>query len=219
MARVSFSALIEAITGKLAGSVFQDSYQGFQIRTRVIPRNPRTQLQQLRRGEFGFITQTWRTLTPTQRATWIDAAPPGMQGINFYVQSNVNLIISGSTPTDTFTPGATPIDFPLVIASLAPPVFTIVASTPANIVPAGFNLVLSATPERPQSQLFTNDSSFSVLTSFASGSDFSAPDNIAFYWNQRFGDFTSHARISIKTFLINGVNGSRGPISESCEIF
>ena len=40
MARIAFTSMVEEIIGKLAGSVFQDSYMGIQIRTRASPRNP-----------------------------------------------------------------------------------------------------------------------------------------------------------------------------------
>ena len=90
IARISFTAIVAQIVRKLAGSVFQYSYGGFQIRTRVSPRNPQTQYQQLRRGDFGFLSQTWRNLSPTERQTFIDNAGTPPAALNLFVLSNVN---------------------------------------------------------------------------------------------------------------------------------
>ena len=218
MAKINFSALVEEIIGKLAGSVFQDSYQGYQIRSRVTPRNPRTSYQQLRRGEFGFLTSTWRDLTPTERQTWIDNAPPGMQGLNFYVQSNVNVILTGLPPMRDTTPGTIPEAFPITISELNPPAFTIQATTSLNIVPAGQNLLILATAERPPSQLFNNPSNFQPIVTFASGSNLTGGAPIGIEWRSHYGIMRGAYRICVKAVLIDAATGLRGPESIACAI-
>ena len=125
MAKVSFSALIEEIVGKLAGSVFQDSYGGFQIRTRVSPRNPQSNFQQLRRGEFGYISALWRTLSPTERQTFIDAAASPSGGLNLFIQSNVNLSLIGEPILSTYPTPTTPVEMPMEIVTYDGTLFTV----------------------------------------------------------------------------------------------
>src|SRR5215207_1934497 len=97
MARISFTAIVAEINGKLAGSVFQYSYGGYQIHTRVSPNNPQTQYQQLRRMDFGFVAASWRELTSLQRQTWVDGAVTEPEAFNLFVASNINLILAGET--------------------------------------------------------------------------------------------------------------------------
>src|SRR5213596_1553841 len=106
MARISFTAIVSEIVGKLAGSVFQSSYGGFQIHGRVSPRNPQSNYQQLRRGMFGFISATWRSLTNTERQTFIDGAVSPGGGFDLYVQSNVNLILVNEPMISAYNTGS-----------------------------------------------------------------------------------------------------------------
>ena len=139
MARVSFGALIEEITGKLAGSVFQDSYGGFQIRTRVTPRNPQTNYQQLRRGEFGFISSLWRALTNIQRQTWVDEAGTNPAALNLFIQRNVNLALIDEAVIPSFVSSTEPDGMSIDFVEVTPGTMTIIATgigpgTPDNLV-------------------------------------------------------------------------------------
>ena len=209
MARVIFSALVESITGKLAGSVFQDSYQGYQIRTRVSPKNPQTDYQQLRRGEFAFLSQGWRYLSSTERQTWIDNAPAGMQALNFYLQSNINLVLIGLAPVASYAADSTPSSFPLAIPTLGSGVLTVEASGSSSSVPADTKLLLQATYEKPPTRIFTNPSQYGPIVSFDEGTDLSSPVDISTDWIARYGQFTSAKRICLKSNLISKINGGR----------
>ena len=216
MARISFSSLVESITGKLAGSVFQDSYQGFQIRTRVSPRNPQSDYQQLRRGEFAFLSQGWRYLSDTDRQTWIDNAPPGMQGLNFYLQSNINLVLIGLAPVAAYAAAATPSAFELSIPVLDGSVFTVQAAGTPDTVPVDTSLLIQATYEKEVTKIFTNPSQYSPVISFPAGTVLSTPVDIAANWISRYGQFTSDKRICLASNLISVVNGARSAVSIIC---
>jgi hypothetical protein len=218
MARVNFSALISSITGKLAGSVFQDSYGGFQIRTRVSPRNPQTYYQQLRRGEFGYITQLWRGLTQPERDTWIAGAPSGMSGINFFVQCNVNLTLIEQSLISSFVGGTTPSAFPMTIAALGGGIFTIQASGAVTTVPAGLSVLVFATYEKAPSKIFTNPSQYTPVITYPPATDLSAPVSISAEWINRYGQFTSDQRICIKSVAIEHVSGFRSADTVYCAI-
>lgn len=210
MARINFTALIESLTGKLAGSVFQDSYMGFQIRTRVSPRNPQSYYQQLRRGEFAYITQTWRTLTVAQRKSWIDAATSPSGGLNLFIESNINLSLINENLLTSFVPAPTPAYMPLEIVTLGNSIFTVQASGITKQVPLNTKLLLYATYEKGVTKIFTNPSQYSPIASFGAGADFSIPVSIASNWISRYGQFTTNKRICIKSVLLSTMNGMRG---------
>lgn len=216
MARVSFSALVEEIVGKLAGSVFQDSYGGYQIRTRVSPKNPQTYLQQLRRGEFAYIAALWRTLTDEQRQSFTDAAVTPSGAFDLFISCNINVSLIGAPLISNYIPTSAPDAFPLMVVNLAPPVFRVMANSALQIVPSGTTLLLYATAEKAPTKIFTNPSQYQPIASFEEGYIFSDPVGIAGFWMDHYGQFTTDKRICLKTVLINNSNGMRGPESIIC---
>lgn len=216
MARVSFSALVEEIVGKLAGSVFQDSYGGYQIRTRVSPKNPQSYYQQLRRGEFAYISSLWRTLTAEQRQTFYDAAASPSGGFDLFVSCNINASLIGVDLISSYTPSDPPAAFPLAIVELSPPVFTVIANSELTEVPDGFSLLLYATTEKAPTKIFTNPSQYQPIAFFSAGYHFSDPVDIAPYWIEHYGQFTQDKRICLKTVLIKNDNGLRGEENIVC---
>jgi len=216
MARVSFSALIEEITGKLAGSVFQDSYGGYQIRTRVTPRNPQSSYQQLRRGAFGFISATWRNLTDIQRQTFIDAALTPPAALNLYIQSNVNLTLIQEPVINSYTTSPAPDEMIVEIYQLTPTSFKIRATGATTTVPAGHSLLIFATYEKEPTKIFTNPSQFSPIISFPAGTDVSVPTDITAAWQARYGQLREGFKICIKSATIDITNGNRTDNPISC---
>lgn len=218
MARVSFSAMVYEIVGKLGGSVFQYSYGGYQVHVRNSPRNPQTQYQQLRRGDFGFLSASWRNLTTVQRQTFIDAATSPSAAFNLFVSSNVNLILIEEPIIDTYTPTTTPIVMPVDVVDLSPGTFQIAASTGTTVVPAGSSLLIYSTNLKAPTKIFTNPSQYSPIKVFPAGTDISAPVSIKTEFNSRFGQITADQRLCIKSVLIDTTNGSRGVESFNCTI-
>ena len=218
MARVAFTSLMEEIVGKLAGSVFQDSYFGNQIRTRVSPRNPQTYYQQLRRGMFGYISANWRFLTTIERNSFISAAGSIPAALNLFVEANVNLSLLNLPPITFYTPSTTPVLFPIAISNFTAPLLEIVADSSLTIVPAGTNLLIFATSEKEPPKNFTNPSMYSPVVSYLAGSNLSTPLDISADWISRYGQFTSAKRICVKSVLIDTSNGNRGADSFSCAI-
>lgn len=216
MAKVVFSALIEEIIGKLAGSVFQDSYQGFQIRTRVTPRNPRSYYQQLRRGEFGYITSLWRTLTSAERQTWLSLAGSPGPAFNAFVHTNVNLSLLNIAPVkewQSHSPGTAPI--PTVIQS-TPSAFLVSATDPGYTLSADTSLIVHATYQREPQQVFNNKSMFSPIATFPSPFSPGTPFDILPQWKDRFGDFLPNKRQCIYFSVVSQINGSRNDSIIAC---
>jgi hypothetical protein len=218
MARISFSALVEEIVGKLAGSVFQDSYGGFQIRTRVSPRNPQTKYQQLRRGEFGFLSATWRTLTSIERQTFIDnAASPGA-ALNLFLQANVNLTLIEEPTITTYIPSSDPGDMQIEFQSVDTTQMMIKATGGTTVVPDGSKLLIQVTYQKAPTKIFTNPSQYGPVISFDEGTDLSIPTDILTEWQSRYGQLVADKRLCLKANLIDKSNGRRGADVVNCTI-
>lgn len=211
MARISFTAIVSEIVGKLAGTVFQYSYGGFQIHTRVSPNNPQTNYQQLRRGWYGFIRANWRNLSNTERASFNDNAPTPGEGFNFFTGNNINLILVSEPMISFYTPAATPDQFEFEITEAAPTTLTIKATGMITTVPTGMRLLLYSTAEKPPSRLFTNPSDYSPIIAIDEGTDLSTPYEVITDYNSRFGQITGEKYLAIKTVLIRKSTGDRGP--------
>jgi len=218
MARISFSALVEEIVGKLAGSVFQDSYGGFQVRTRVSPKNPQTQYQQLRRGEFGYLSAGWRFLTDPQRQTFIDAASTPPAALNLYLQSNINLTLIEEPTITTYVTSTTPETMQIDLLSANNGAVIIQASGAVTTVPAGLKLLVQLTPRKEETKIFTNPSQYSPVISYDEGTDLTVIQNIISEWQARYGQMQSTGRIALKASLVDKSNGNRGTESFSAVV-
>lgn len=210
MAKVSFSGLIASITGKLGGSVLQNSFGGYQIRTRVSPRNPRSGFQQLARGDLAFIAGAWRSLTPTQQQSFIDNATTPGQGFNLYSGSNINLGLVDKPPITTYVPTAPPAAFPLIFTDASGPNLTIQATGPVFTVPAGYSLLIAATANYPRSKFFVPQSAYNIIAVLPEGTDLSVDYNLKSNYLARYSSFNIGQKISLRSCLIDTSNGSRG---------
>lgn len=216
MARISFSPLVEEIVGKLAGSVFQDSYGGWQVRTRVTPRNPQSTYQQLRRGEFGFLSASWRGLTSIERQTFIDnAASPGA-ALNFFLQANVNLTLIEEPTITTYVPSSDPGTMQLEFIEASPSILEVIATGSPLVVPAGTKLLVQVTTDKPQTRIFTNPSMYSPIISFDEGTDLSTAIDILAEWQTRYGQLRADKYMCLKASLIDKSNGRRGADLLNC---
>lgn len=218
MARISFSSLAEELTGKLAGSVFQDSYIGFQIRTRVSPRNPQSYFQQLRRGEFGYLSATWRSLTSTEKGTFITEAGTIPAALRLFVGNNINLSLINVAPITTFTPATFPPGTTIGIDNYASGSLSVLFSSSPATVPTGQALVIFATFEKPATHIFTNPSMYSPIATLAAGSSLSSSIDILSAWQSRYGILQGGGQLCVKSALIDISNGNRTDSVSSCAI-
>lgn len=99
-------------SGSVSGNTYSKNRFGPYIRNRAIPTNPQSARQMAVRSTFGNLSQTWRTLTASQRAQWISAAstitlidPLGQtyrpSGPQFYVGLNQVRLAVGLASTST----------------------------------------------------------------------------------------------------------------------
>jgi hypothetical protein len=114
-------------SGRKGSVVYLNTRHGKVARQYVCPSNPRTDDQQLGRGDFGAVSGRWRTLTPEQRAAW-DIATANKyfvtetgrrvrcRGYNFFVSVNRQRVQLGLPQFDL--PPTEPVFGPNPVAEL-----------------------------------------------------------------------------------------------------
>lgn len=70
MALVSYDPAVDTFAGKLGGFVFYKTRSARCVRVHVVPRNPRTGLQQQGRRCFAEAVRLWQDLEPYKRLQW-----------------------------------------------------------------------------------------------------------------------------------------------------
>jgi hypothetical protein len=110
MAKVTFTAAVSNISGRLAGSVFQRSNGGPQLRTKVSPRNQQSTSQSALRANLGSLSTSWGALTPAQRLTWFNNAGGTPFGFTLYVKRNQTLFLAGLPLITSFVHGKPPLN-------------------------------------------------------------------------------------------------------------
>lgn len=115
MALIKMSSVgITAISGKAGGSVYSRNRGGEYVKNFVMPTNTITQARQAVRSIFGSLASAWRTLTQSERNTWIEQAPNYLKTNAFgdkkqlqpnalFVGQNTNLLNAGLVQINEIT--------------------------------------------------------------------------------------------------------------------
>lgn len=74
MALIKMTAIVDAISGKIQGTVFARNKGGAYARGRGVVTNPRTPEQMRVRSIFASVSSSWRTLTEVQVSDWNELA-------------------------------------------------------------------------------------------------------------------------------------------------
>jgi hypothetical protein len=217
MARISYTSEISELVGKLAGSVFQYSYGGFQVHTRVVPQNPQTNQQQLRRGWFGWFAESWRDLDAAEQLSFVSEAGSVPEGFRLYLQSNINSFLIDQPAITTYAAATAPVSMAMDIDLLSPGNFDIIASGSPSTVPADTKLLILATAEKVLPKRFTNPSDYSPIVYFDEGTDMSSATSILTAWQNLYGILSGTKRICINSVLIDKNNGNRSADSIICQ--
>lgn len=226
MAKIKYSALVSDMRNKLNGSVMSKNRYGAYIRNKVTPTNPQTTAQVAARNRLATWSQGWRGITQPQRNGWITGASNFpvidifgdskiLAGNALYTQLNVNLSLVGGTNIDDLpTPVAIPALNVLTITSAAgtPALSVVYAPTP---IPAGFSLLVEATPPIPQSRLFVKNQ-FRVISHLAAAA--ASPYNALTAYQAVFGNPTEDLVIYVRVRLISTTTGQAGIPLQSSDI-
>jgi hypothetical protein len=145
--------------GRKGSVIYSETRHGKVARQYVRPHNPRTNAQQLGRGDFGAVSGRWRTLSSEQRAAWDIAAANRYfvtetgrrvrcRGYNFFVSVNRRRVQLGLPQFDL--PPAEPVFPPNpvdeLVATITGASFTLKLRVPGPT--AQYTLVYGAAPVR-----------------------------------------------------------------------
>lgn len=171
MAKIKYSALVSDMRNKLNGSVASKNRYGSYLRNKVTPVNPQTAYQQAARQQLGAFSSQYRGLTAAQRNSWINGAANYpftdifgdiryLSGQTLFVKLNTNLVNAGSA---SITSAPLPVGIPElavdgVTATVAAGELTALSiDVSETTVPAGFALLVYATPPTPASIQFVKN--------------------------------------------------------------
>lgn len=219
MARILFSGVAGVdMRGKLNGSVFSKNRSGAYVRTKVTPVNPQTTSQQNARNRLASNSQAWRGLAEEQREGWNNVAPSFpytdiygnskiLSGFQLYVKLNSNLSLIGSSNiAEPPSPVAIPAMTNLAIAADAggPSMSLTFAPTP---VPAGFRIVVMATPSVTPGKTFVKNL-FRVVVILNAAE--ASPFNLEADYEAIFGFAIGDNKLFVKTFYVSTDTGQAG---------
>lgn len=221
MAKVKFSALVSEMRNKLNGSVFSKNRAGNYLRNKTTPVNPQTGFQQARRSTFGSISSAWRGLTDSQRKSWIELAQQlvytdifgdtkVLSGSQLHQKLNTNIMLTGN-PIIATAPVPVSVPFVGIVAATVTagtPAFTVTVSP--GTVPAGFTLLVYATPLISPGRAFVKNE-YRLL---GPSTPTAGVVDLLSSWNFRFGSLVEGQKIFVRVVLVSEDTGQAGIASE-----
>lgn len=225
MAKILFTAVVADMRNKLAGTVFSKNRYGAYTRTKVTPVNPSTAAQQEVRARFGAQAQAWRTLTESERQSWITAAPTSpvndifgnaniLTGSAYCSQVNLNLAAINEA---AITTAPVQVALPVIDGfSIAPeagaPNFFLFSNT--LVVPAGFKAIVQATGNYSPGIYFVQNKYRQIAVIDAGNAIEGA--NLMYEWQFVFGLLVAGLKVSARIFLVSDTSGQTGvPLSNA----
>lgn len=220
MAKVVLSSLLDSLTGKLSGSVFQVSTGGLQLRVLVKPRNPRTGKQQAVRGSFLATTSKYRNLTTTQRSSWSDASTLPVEGYARYNASNFFRANIGLLPMSTYS-GTGLLTAPGTEIKTLSTTSIILKFAPYNgEIPVNNYILIYATEPLGPGIGTISPSQMIFLTSQPPGSYINDEWDITTAYSQKFGLPAADSVLGFRAVVIDTVTGdwSEGDITQGVTV-
>ena len=156
MAKVKYSALVSDMRNKLNGSVLSKNRAGNYIRNKVTPVNPQTAAQQANRQQLGSMSSAWNGLTESQRQSWRGAVASfpytdifgdrkELDGKSLMIKLNLNLLNAGQAQISS-APASVAIPELAIVSGTATDAGTVSLNITPGTIPAGFSLLVYATP-------------------------------------------------------------------------
>lgn len=106
MARIKYSGLVTEINGSAGGTTFQRNLYGATMKNKPLQRRPNTSFQAIQKIIMSTVANTWRLLSDTERASYINyaAANPTptrlnpnayLNGYNLFLKYNALRMLAG----------------------------------------------------------------------------------------------------------------------------
>lgn len=215
--KIKWGALMVDGRGKIGGQVASKNRGGAYMRTKVTPVNPQSPYQSSIRSAFTVISQTWRTLTASDRASFNSAVPnfartdifgdiKNPSGANLHEKLNLNLFNIGQ-PYITSAPPLTAAPDTFVFTITANSVTGAVNIASSMSVAVGFTALVSLTTPQSAGKTFIKNQ-YRVVTTFTSASTF--PANIGTAYAARLGALVSGSLLGCKIKVIDNTTGIAG---------
>jgi len=216
--KINLAPWVSAVSGKIGNSVASNGAGGQYLRARVIPSNPQSTAQNLKRSSITSLSQAWRDLTQTQRDSWINAVDSFKSkgvlgadiipsGINAYIKLNANLAEVGVAANAT---APTPVAVEAV-TSLTPTAAetgqTFSVAFGPSPVPADTAFILSASAQVSPGALFAKGTYRQV--SLLDAAD-TTPEDFAAAYIARFGALVAGKRINVQLVPVSKTTGQKG---------
>ncbi len=95
MAIAKLNPSFESIKGNIGNLIYYNRMGKVCIRSRVIPRNPRTSAQQRNRATFADAVASWQSMSQEEKLLWkIKGAKRKNTGYNYYISEYMRHIIA-----------------------------------------------------------------------------------------------------------------------------
>lgn len=213
--KIKWGALVVDGRNKIGGHVASKNRAGAYLRTKVTPVNPQTSAQSAVRSALTYLSQSWRGLTAAQIAAWNatvanftktdifgDIKQPS--GINLYIRLNLQLHAGGAAyitdpPAPSITDALTAFS-----AAAAAGANTFTATFAPTPVPAGYKLIIEATPQVSPGKKFLKNQ-YRILQVIAAAG--ASPANIDAAYVARFGALVAGEKIGVRAKFLNTATG------------
>jgi hypothetical protein len=213
-------AIVSEMRGTIAATTFTKNKAGAAMRNRVTPINRRSSGQTNQRQILSALSAQWRGLTAAQRTAWNSASASFPQtdalgqtifltGAQLYVRLNANLIVIGQS---AITSPPSPVSFAVLtftsITADASAGTIALAFSPT--VPAGFSMVVRATPPVSPGKTFIPSSAFRQIAVVAAAA--TSPQATGTAYTTVFGAITGATgqKIFYEIFLVDNASGLAG---------
>lgn len=197
------------MAGKISGSVIQNSYGGYQLRTRVVPRNPQVIKQQTSRNNLATPSSAWRSLSDSDRTSWRTAATPTVKGFHLFVSSNKNIQLLDLPALTTYTDNPSPDAMTLELFDATWPHLIISINGLAGSVPADTSIIVAATRQKQPGQNFFSPTSFIPILEIEAGGSLSAPYELNAPYGSVISSLQQNMTVGVEISLISTINGLR----------
>jgi len=216
--KVQLGDIVTDMRVKSGGMVYQRGRYGLIKRTKVSPVNPQSTEQQTQRGTFSGNSSAWRDLTEAERNSWIAGAADFpysdifgnrqvLSGNSLFVKLNTVLVNLGQSALSS-CPSAIAVD-PVLISSLAgdESAHTLALAFTDTPIPAGFKLVVEATPQLSAGVNFFKNK-YKILARVDAGG--TSPQALGTAYEAMFGTLTAGKKIAVRAYLASKTTGQVG---------
>lgn len=202
------------LSGSLGSTTASHNRYGAYLRSRTIPVNPNTTLQQQQRDDLSQLTTHWRLLTSNQRNDWKTLGGQmtrtdslgvtyNLTGIQAYISVNRYRILFGlGIVDDAPAMGGVPSLLTLGLTASNTGVLQTLSVT-YTPTPLGANnrLMVAATPDVSAGRSFFSRGEYRTV--LYSAADAASPLDILAAWQSKFGTLTVGERISVRAWPIS----------------